>query len=148
MKYTKGLSTVVTTLIIVLLVLAAIGIIWNPIRELLTKSGSSIEQTRCLDVDLRAEKVVNTSATDYSVTLRRTATGDGEFGAKLMLFDAAGNAGGIEDSKTLFKPLELKIVNITGPADSVKVEITPYFVDGDTGEKKLCEIMTKFSFTN
>ena len=36
-KQKKGLSTVVTTLIIVLLVLAAIGIIWNPIKNLLTK---------------------------------------------------------------------------------------------------------------
>ncbi len=43
-KNNKGLSTVVTTLIIVLLVLVAIGLIWAFVLPLIQNSGTEVEE--------------------------------------------------------------------------------------------------------
>jgi flagellin-like protein len=47
----KGLSAVVTTLIIILLVLVAVGIIWVVVRNVVEEGGSTIDlSVKCLDV--------------------------------------------------------------------------------------------------
>ena len=150
MEGKKGLSTVVTTLIIVLLVLAAIGIIWNPIKDLLTSSEDSFSQTKCYNVDIQAVKVINTTVdgTTYNVTLKRSATGDGEFGAKLVLYDAEGNTGGLKDAGVYLGPLEQAVVvnldgGITGAS---KIEVNPYFIDETSGEEVLCSTSSQKEF--
>ncbi len=146
MKGKKGLSTVVTTLILVLLVLAAIGIVWNPIKSLLTKSGDSLDRTKCLDVDIRATKIVNVTDTTYNVTLVRSSTGDGTFSAKLILFDKSGNSAGVQSANTDFDPLDVKVVGpITGPANATKIEVTPTYVDSN-GKEQICNTKTTREF--
>jgi len=78
MKNTKGLSTVVTTLIIILLVLVAIGIIWGVVNNLLGKSSGTIEiSTKCLDVNVKATKVAVSGGTEtISCIDALTATGE------------------------------------------------------------------------
>jgi len=147
----KGLSTVVTTLIIVLLTLAAIGIIWGPISDLLSKGEGAIDKTKCLDVDIRATKVVNANELGvepmtYNVTLQRSAAGEGSFGVKLIFFDAAGNPGAVETPSEFFAPLQPKTIGpITGIVNATKVEITPYYIDTD-GKEKLCDIKSTYEF--
>jgi hypothetical protein len=63
MKNNKGLSQVVTTLIIILLVLVAIGIIWGVVSNLLDKSKITISSsTRCMDLDVKATKIEATTS--------------------------------------------------------------------------------------
>ena len=65
----KGLSDVVTTVLIVLLTLVAIGVLWSFLQPLFTKSGSKIQQTEaCLSLDL---EVVNCRALSGNVTVKR-----------------------------------------------------------------------------
>lgn len=53
MRGKQGLSTVVTTLIIILLVLVAIGIIWVVVKGVITGSGEQIDiNTKCVTTNL------------------------------------------------------------------------------------------------
>jgi len=109
-----------------------------------------LSQTKCLDIEIRAVKVNATTVggTTYNVTLKRSASGDGEFGAKLIFYDSTGDSGGVVEAGEYFSALEQKIVTVEGGiAEAVKVEITPYYIDESTGESKLCSTSTEKEFT-
>jgi hypothetical protein len=147
MKNNKGLSTVVTTLIIILLVLVAVGIIWGVVNNLLGKSSGTIEtSTKCLDVDVRATKVTQgLTSTSYNVTLYRAPTGDSEVGAKVVFVSDTENSGAIEFGTTL-EPLDRFTRELpAGIANATSVEVTTYFED-DSGKEKFCPITTTFDF--
>lgn len=158
MKNNKGLSTVVTTLIIILLVLVAVGIIWGVVNNLLGKSKSTIESsTKCLDLEVRANKVIEwddndtLGAGDYNITLKRTASGEDEVVyTKLVLYSATGNTPVIDFGVSLL-PLETKTQWITSEQTSNftegnKIEVTTYYLD-ESGNEKLCPSgTTEFKF--
>ena len=151
MKGKKGLSTVVTTLIIVLLVLAAIGIIWNPIKNLLTQSSESFDQTKCLEMDVNVKKVTNGSAMPseiYNVTLQRSPTGpEEEMGVKIIFFSDTESSGA-EDFGEMLSPLEISTQSIqAGIQNATKLQLTMYFIEESTGAEKLCQASKEFSFT-
>lgn len=149
MKSKKGLSTVVTTLIIILLVLVAVGIIWGVVNNLLGKSTGTIEiSTKCLDVDVKATKVVDNGdgGVTYNVTLKRSPSGEGDVGAKLAFFNSAGNSE-IIDFGEMLSALETSTQALTvNYANSTWVEVTPYFLDTETNKETLCPTTTKFEF--
>ncbi|MBU2612667.1 MAG: hypothetical protein KKB62_03020 [Nanoarchaeota archaeon] len=155
MSKKKGLSTVVTTLIIVLLVLAAIAIIWGPIRNLLSTSTSSLNQASCFEIELRATRVINiTSAggeesnANYNVTLRRSggASNVAEVGALLIFYSETANTDPLDFGDTL-GPAGVKTRTIlTGVFNANKVEVVPYMVDPDSGEQIICSSSTTFEF--
>ena len=150
----KGLSTVVTTLIIILLVLAAIGIIWGPIKNLLTNSTNSLDQTKCLTFNVVATKAVNTSTTGaYNVTLKRSDAGDSAgdaVGAKLVFYSSSGNSPTIDFGTTL-NPGDVKTSGFTSTqtgsfAGANRVDVTPYYVDS-SGNNQLCTTTSTYTWT-
>jgi hypothetical protein len=153
-KNNKGLSTVVTTLIIILLVLVATGIIWGVVNNLLGRSTSNIQTSaKCLDVDIKATKVIpasnSTNETNYNVTLRRSSTGDQDmlFYAKVVFYNDQDNSGPV-DFGTGLTPIKTATLKIDGDiGNATKVEITPYFVDPDSGKSQLCPTTTEFEFS-
>lgn len=149
MNEKKGLSTVVTTLIIVLLVLAAIGIIWGPIRGLLSSSTDSLSQTACLDLDLRATKVTNITANTYNVTIRKQGgSTDLEVGAMLIFYSDAGTSDTVKFGPLFGESTQVRTAGpITGVANANKVEVIPYLINPDTAEEMVCSTSTEFSFT-
>jgi flagellin-like protein len=160
MKNRKGLSGIVTTLIIILLVLVAIGVIWTVVNNLLGKSSGTIQAAqKCLDVDLRATKVVKTNPTAgsfdgyYNVTLSRKPTGEGGVGAKLVFYDATQNTAPVDFGSSDIKPLatitqsvDMSDGGVNPIFNATKVEVTPYFID-DAGKEQLCSTTTSFDFT-
>ena len=81
----KGLSTVVTTLIIILLVLVAIGTIWVVISNVISEGTQSADwAVKCLEVSVKATSVTNCISTSCDVTLSRTGSGDAINGVKLV----------------------------------------------------------------
>jgi len=152
-KNVRGLSTVVTTLIIILLVLVAVGIIWGVVNNLLNKSSSTIEaSTACFDLDVKATKVILDPAgagdDDYIITLKRSSGGDNNLVyAKLILSSAAGT-GELLDFDIGMLPLESK-TSLPYPDYSVfnatKIEVTAYYLD-DSGSEQLCPITTELEF--
>jgi hypothetical protein len=89
MKNTKGLSAVVTTLIIILLVLVAVGIIWVVVKNVVEGGAETIEfNTKCVAVDLSANSASCTQgAANWTcdVTYQRRAGGDDIDGLKIVL---------------------------------------------------------------
>ncbi len=141
----RGLSAVVTTLIIIILVFVAIGIIWVVIRDVFEGGAADIElSSKCLDIDVSATAVVNTSDINYIVTLKRGAGGDVIDGVKIVLLNDTGSSnvitepGDIEQLRTVTK-------TIIGVVDSNKVETTVYFTDA-SGNDKPCPQTDTFSF--
>lgn len=148
MKNTKGLSTVVTTLIIILLVLVAVGIIWGVVNNLLGRSTGTIEtSTKCLDVSVQATKVAPGSALDtYNVTLYRAPTGgDEQIGAKLVFVSENDNSEAI-DFGMMLDQLDRRTTEIdAGIENATSVEVTTYFED-ESGKETFCPTTRTFEF--
>jgi len=155
MKNTRGLSQIVTTLIIILLVLMSIAIIRPFIIKLVNSSSNKLgSATECIDIQLNAIKVIPTNnATsfngDYNVTLKRNSGGEGNFGAKLVFTNNNGDSSGVVDFVDMLNPLRriTKVINGT-IGNATEVQVTPYYKDADSGKTVLCSSPTTFKFSN
>ena len=90
----KGLSAIIVTLIMILLVIVAAGLIWVVIRNVVSESTEQISTgTACLNVNVGATKVTNdTTGLIYYVTLTRGASGEDIGGVNLILTNASGTS--------------------------------------------------------
>jgi hypothetical protein len=151
MRNTKGLSTIVATLIIILLVLVAVGIIWVVVRNVIEGGASQIQG---LSVDVQPTKVIcmvdagqegNNGTCD--VTYERRAGGDEIGGIKLVLKDSAGDTNYIHDVSGNINPLATQTeVNVnTGIVNVSHVEAVVYFLD-ESGNEVLCTASGKLDF--
>ena len=96
-KYKKGLSTVVTSLILVLLVLVAVGIIWVVVNNIIKGGTKTAEMNvKCLSIDISATAVTAKGGTNYDVTLKRKDSGEEIGGVKLVFFNDTANSEVIE----------------------------------------------------
>ena len=140
MKNNKGLSAVVTTLIIILLTIVAIMIIWGVVRGLLDKSSGAIDvSAKCMDIDVRATKVANTSIQgNYSVTVTRSSGGDEIEGLEIVL-SSETDASDVVDTTETLAPLGVKTYSVvkTGLTDVTKARVAAYFTDSK-GDKQRC----------
>jgi hypothetical protein len=143
----KGLSTVITTIIIVLLVLVAIGILWAVIGKMLQENAENIDLTsRCLNINIKATKLINIGPEDYNLTISRTGSGKENVGIKIRFFNDTTNSE-IMDFEQTFSPLSInthRFVN-TGVINVNKVEITAYFKD-ESGTELICPQSTSYEF--
>lgn len=143
MKNNKGLSTVVTTLIIILLVLVAVGIIWGVVNNLLKKGeGEVSSSTKCLGLELRATKVNQTALGNYDITLTRTASGgDEDIYAKFILYSASNNSD-VEEFGVGLAPLATKTASFSSLVENAtSIQVTAYYVD-ENGNDQLCSAST------
>ena len=125
----KGLSTVVTTLIIILFVLVAIGIIWVVIRGVIETGSEQIDiGTACPLIDLRVIGNKTCDGTSCVVTLERRAGGKDFEGVRLVVSNNVTSAvtdidGNIDQLVTMDKTATPSVAN---PG---KVIIAAYFRD-------------------
>lgn len=146
LKNKKGLSTVITTLIIILLVFVAIGIIWVVVRGVIEEGAGEIEiSSKCLNLDIRAIAVASTGANNYDVTLKRSAGGDEIAGIRIVVFNDTQSSGVITSEGNI-EPLDTVTRNINaGTSNANKVEVTAYLKDG-LGKEQLCSQTNTFNF--
>jgi len=144
MKNTRGLSAVVTTLIIILLVLVAIGIIWVVIRNVVEKGTENIDvSVKCLEVDVRATAADCTTPTACTYTLERKAGGDTISGVKLVFSNATETSAAVDVPGNI-APLGTKQGTNDSTLGSVtKLSVTPYFEIA--GEETLCSQSSEFT---
>jgi len=141
----RGLSEVLATLMIILLVLIAIGIIWLVVRSVVQGGADEIEiSQKCLNVELEAVSV-KVVAGDYDVTVRRG--GDSEGALTGLYIAVLGN--GVNSGVTLvavLESLETATYTITDTgAGADHVEITASFEDR-SGNEVFCKHTTTFYF--
>lgn len=143
----KGLSEVVTTLIIILLVLVAIGIVWVVVNNVLQSGTQQTEiSAKCLQVDIKATAAQCTAGGVCNVTYRRSAGGDDIDGIVVVLSNGQESnqtqiAGNIEALAT--KTLTDFATGLS-PVPN-KAEIAAYFVD-DSGNQQTCSTASTFEF--
>ena len=144
------MSAVVTTLIIILLVLVAVGIIWVVVRNVVETGSQQIDiNTRCVAVDVRAVGVLPVSgeAGTYTVTLERKAGGGDINGIKVNMFNDTSSSGVIDFGLAL-EELERgtgKIDTNGTVTNSDRVEFTVYFLD-ESANEQLCTQTNSFEF--
>ena len=139
-KDKRALSEVVTTLIIILLVLVAIGIVWVVVNSVLQSGTQQLDiSAKCLAVDLQFVSIDETAAGVYSVTLKRTDSGDDLDGVKIVLFNAASNSPVVEFGKAVTSLETVTSTVTTSPVltGAIKMEYSPYFLD-DSGNAQAC----------
>lgn len=109
----RGLSEVVTTVLLILLVIAAIGIIWGFVQPFLTRGGEAVT-TVCLTLDIQPVNCkinynVGGTATTANITYK-WAAGDAQLsGVKLLLERTDGNSKSIDGE--LLNRLETRTMN-------------------------------------
>lgn len=150
MESKKGLSAIVATLIIVLLVLVAVGIIWVVIRNVVESGAEQIDiTTKCLDVSLELVSVNETSLGVYTVTLERSPGGDPIGGIKINIFNDTSSSGVLDFAA--LAPLERDTVSLNTASlgnnvtNGNEVQFTAFFLDA-SGNEQLCEQTGEKSF--
>jgi hypothetical protein len=138
----KGLSAVVTTLIIILLVLVAVGIVWVVVRNVVeTGTGQLDLNAKCLAVKLDAVSVEQigfdgTEAT-YRIKLHRDAGGEAIGGVKISLHNDTDSSGVLDFGQSI-DALDTVYSDIdTATTNATKLEYTAYFVDA-SGNEQAC----------
>lgn len=152
MKNKKGLSAIVTTLIIILLVLVAIGIIWGVVKGLLDDSKDDISNSqKCLDIEFSVSKLeVATVQENHSITIRRSPTGMEEnVGVKVLIYTNESNSdlmvfGGEEDPVYFglgaVETYQMELTDLVGQRIT-QVDMIPYFID-EAGSEVVCQTVT------
>ncbi len=101
-KNHKGLSAVVTTLIIILLALVAIGILWVVVRNIISEGAEEISFERFyFDLSIKNAYI---DGQDVKVGVRRSPGGGDMTGVKFIFYDGANSF--IIDKKISLKELE------------------------------------------
>ena len=135
----KGLSEVVTTVLIILLVLGAIAIIWAFVGPVIKRSASGISTTSfTVNMQILPNSVVVDPVTKMVTLKIKRETGAGTVsGVKIVLTDSNGNTKAIEN-KTSFAELESKTLIISYANSTlgsiVEVSVAPIFLNEGNAE--------------
>jgi len=128
----KGLSTVVTTLIIILLVLVAIGIVWVVVRGLIGTTETQINiQQKCIGIDLEITSATcGTGKTLPCIVVVKKVGGETPTGVQVIAYDASGS---VSNKNVTIGGLTTNAL-VEGNAASIyvitKVAAAAYFDDG------------------
>jgi len=135
-KNKKGLSAVVTTLMIILLVLVAVGIIWVVIRNVVETGTENIDiGSKCLAVSV---KPVAYDSVTKTVTLERSAGGEAIDGVKIVFSNdsASGDVYNYANAIESLQKVTTEDLSAYIPEGANKVTVTAYFMSN--GKEALC----------
>lgn len=127
----RGLSEVVTTVLIILLVLVAIGIIWAAVRPTIENSGSRISGD-CLTIQMETLNCSVGPSNTFNVLVKRNV-GTGDLQAVKLIFSDTDSSQVVEKPTTIgeLESVTLASGTLTGISGTVDVKIAP--VVGLTG---------------
>lgn len=138
------MSPVIATLLIVLLVFVALGIIWIVVRNVIQGGVEQIELAqKCRSINLEAKKIEgDPTGTSYDITLTYGGTGDEIAGVKITLFNTTDDTNSdLLDFTDNMKPLETRTMTGISLDNAViaadQIEMTAYF-ENEAGGEDLC----------
>jgi len=144
----RGLSAIVTTLLVILLVLVAVGIVWVVVRNIIRSGAEGVEYSaKCLNIEVRGTTIDCGTPSACVVTLTRTGTNnDAIEGVKLVFFNETGNSGVIDESENI-EALVGKTITVDSKLTAPnKIEVTVYFEDTSENEQLCPGEPTTFTF--
>ncbi len=138
----RGISEIIITLIMVIIVLGIITILWVVLRGFIGEGTEQITVGKeCLDVNIKVTKFScsGTSNDVCSVTFTRSPGGNDIGGIKLVFTNSSATETFVHDYSGNLTALETKTINSisTGITKTNKVDLTVYFIDSE-GNEKLC----------
>jgi len=148
MKDKKGLSQIVTTVIIILLVIVAVALVWKVVNDLISNKGSQItKNSKCMDINLQVTRVIpvdgGNGTTNYTVTVQRKMGGDGSVAtAKIIFYNSSANSNMSSSFWTFTNPGDVITKTVPGVANATKVDVNSYILD-DSGKSIFCATTTK-----
>jgi hypothetical protein len=113
----KGLSDVVTSVLVIVLVIAAIGILWAALKPIIQKGAESTEQAGCFQIDLAPVKCIKNNMTGNTANVTyKWVSGDQELiGVKMVLGKEDGSSSSQDgDSITSLATVSMTDVNFGG----------------------------------
>ena len=140
----RGLSAVVTNMIIIFLVVVAIGLVWTLVRGLLDKSTNEFgSELDCVDIKINAINVGCSDEGICSLTLKRNAGGGEIAGVKLIFEGSQGEDNFVWEVPGNIENLGTKsVANIATGIDKVsEVSVAVYIYD-NSGKTQLCKGIT------
>jgi len=145
----KGLSTVVVSLILIVVALAAVAVVWVIVNNVIGGSTGQVNlQKDCLDVKLTPTRLVCSGATNSTcdVTVERGAGGKAIAGIKLSFTNSTEAVNFVETSAGDIAQLEKSTVSAvsTGIVNADKVDVNAYFLDG-SGNEQVCSTASTYS---
>ncbi len=128
-KGVKGLSSIVATLLIILLVLVAVGILWVVVKNVLQSGAEQISLGKfTLDLEIKQVQIVNDSALNVKV---KRNPGDGEMVGLDFIVDDGDNTEIIEFPNISMKELQQITFNLVlasvNTSNLKSVSIAPVF---------------------
>lgn len=156
MRNKKGLSDIVVTLIIIVISLAAVGLVWFVVNNLVKSGSQNIDvSSKCLGVDIEiAQANCSQGATNFAcdLTVSRTGSETSPIGGVKLIFrnstsgvssgliNVAGNIEALVGKKT-----NISDTNISNGQGISTIQVTPFFVDS-SGREQLCTQINAFNF--
>jgi len=133
----KGMSGIVTTIIIIGIGLVAVGIIWYVINNIIVGQTEGITfSEKCLKINLKITSA-NCSSGNCDVLIKRNA-GGGDFDGVNLLFYKPDGTSQAQNVSGNIVPLTTVKKQVTGIDTSAeKVEAYAYFIK-DNGENQFC----------
>lgn len=147
-KNKKGISEIVTTIIIILLAIVVFAVVSVIVKGTVSSGAENIElSSNCLEVEMHAVKIAQvfeesrpSVLVGYNVTLSRSSSGKPLDGVKLILEDAEDNSVNSEDIIEKIKALDKKTYTVPTEVSFVPAQVTvvPFFMK-KSGEVFYCE---------
>lgn len=136
----KGVSDIVTTVLIILLVLAAVSIVGNIILKNLQKGGAEIQtSTECLSLDVQPLACNKLSANNYSIQYKWVKGSDVALDSvKVFVYDDRGLNVIADGVKPQFLGVKEAIVNTTSLAGNESYASVAGVIVSETGAKTPC----------
>lgn len=124
MKNKRGLSDVVTTVVIIALALVAITVVWVVVQNLISSNTDSINLQRdCLDINLDFQLVSNTSS-NYTISVKRTFGSVAIGGIRIIVYNSSDSEEEKHESNLVIGQMTSKTINII---NATEYTVIPYF---------------------
>ena len=143
----KGLSAIVATLIIILLVIVAVGIVWVVIRNVIGEGAEGIELGKfTFDLSIKSAYI---DGTNVKVLIRRSPGGGDLVGVKFIFFDGANSFS--TDRKISLIELQEKLFSfnsteVGGINNVQEVSVAPIY-KLDSGKEKVGDITDTYTIS-
>jgi flagellin-like protein len=134
----KGLSGIITTLILIAIALVAVGVVWYTINKVILEQTENIVLSeKCLKVNLEIIKA-DCNSGDCEILIKRTSGGDFFDGINLVFYnqDKTSEVKDIPGNINFLSTVKKQVTGINQTAE--KVEVYAYFLNED-GNKHFCK---------
>jgi hypothetical protein len=151
-KNSRGLSTIVATLLIILLTLVAVGVIWVVVRNVIQQGAEQVSLGK-FTLNLEIENVIIDPAVPnyFSVRIKRNA-GEGEISGLKFIVDDGDTTEVVEWNNHSLNELEERTINLTltsilNASNIQKVSVAPIF-KLESGKEVTGDVKDEYTIVN